>query len=201
MKITRSQLRKLIAEHMIKPSIPNVPSAEAQGKIDDLARQEEFEADADSLAHAFKYPEDRSYSADLRSYDRIHPRDLRDDNIPVMKELGKEYAAAASKIATKGKPMEYYLKRKALIKAANICDIFYDYDMSLITPLIDAFTDGANDYERAAAARIGLQPRFNYRNYEIANDISIHSNKGVSLNRGGSGRIADLYQIYGGAKK
>ena len=69
MKITRKELRKLIAEHMIKPGIPNIPSAEAQGKIDDLARQEEFEADADSLAGAFGYPEDRSYVADLRSYD------------------------------------------------------------------------------------------------------------------------------------
>ena len=70
MKLTRRQLRKLIAEHMIKPGIPNVPSAEAQGKIDDLARQEEFQPDADSLAGAFGYPEDQSYSDDLQIYDR-----------------------------------------------------------------------------------------------------------------------------------
>ena len=34
MKITRRQLRKLIAEHMIKPGIPNVPSDDAMTKID-----------------------------------------------------------------------------------------------------------------------------------------------------------------------
>ena len=189
MKITRKELRQLINEAMIKPGIPKVPSEEAQGKIDDLARQEEFRPDAESMAHVFGYPEDRSYVDDLRGY----------DNIPVMKELGKEYAAAANH--KKGKPTENYLKRKALIKAAEICDSFYDYDMSLIPPLIDAFTDGANDYERAAAARIGSPPRFNYRNYDIANDMSLHSNKGISIYRGGSGRISDLYNIYGGAKK
>ena len=195
MKLTRTQLRRLINEAMIKPSVPNVPSVQGQVKIDDLARQEEFQPDADSIAHAFKYPEDRSYSEDLKAYDQFSPQSIRDANIPTMKELGKDYAAAANH--EKGKPTEQYLKRKALIKAAEICDSFYSYDPSMLIPLIDAFTDGANDYERAVAS----PPRFNYRNYEIANDISIHSNKGVSLNRGGSGRIADLYQMYGGAKK
>lgn len=69
MKITRRQLRKLI-ETTIKPSIPNIPSDDAYLKIDDLARQKEFQPDADSLAGAFGYPEDRSYSDDLRTYDR-----------------------------------------------------------------------------------------------------------------------------------
>ncbi len=70
-KITRRQLRKLINEIRIKPSIPNVPSDDALGKVDDLARQEEFQPSADSIAHAFKYPEDRSYSADLKGYDNL----------------------------------------------------------------------------------------------------------------------------------
>ena len=69
MKVTRRQLRRLI-ETTIKPSIPNIPSGEAYTKIDDLARQEEFQPSADSLAGAFGYPEDRSYSDDLRTYDR-----------------------------------------------------------------------------------------------------------------------------------
>ena len=71
MKITRRQLRKLINEIRIKPSIPNVPGDDALGKVDDLARQEEFQPSADSLAGAFGYPEDRSYSADLKGYDNL----------------------------------------------------------------------------------------------------------------------------------
>jgi len=71
MKITRRQLRRLINEVRIKPSIPNIPSDDALGKVDDLARQEEFQPSADSLAGAFGYPEDRSYSADLKGYDNL----------------------------------------------------------------------------------------------------------------------------------
>jgi hypothetical protein len=67
MKITRRQLRKLI-ETRIKPSIPDA-SDEYLGKIDDLARQPGFQDDADTFADAFGYPEDRSYSDDLRVYD------------------------------------------------------------------------------------------------------------------------------------
>ena len=68
MNLTRKQLRKLI-ETTIKPTIPNVPSKEALGKIDNLARDKEMRPDADSLAGAFSYPEDRSYTDDLRTYD------------------------------------------------------------------------------------------------------------------------------------
>ena len=67
-KITRKQLRRLI-ETTIKPSIPNVPSDEALGKIDFLARTHGHQTQADSLASAFDYPEDRSYVADLRTYE------------------------------------------------------------------------------------------------------------------------------------
>ena len=63
MKITRKQLRRLI-ETTIKPTIPNVPSDEALGKIDSVDAVQ-----ADSFAGAFGYPEDRSYSDDLRTYD------------------------------------------------------------------------------------------------------------------------------------
>ena len=66
MKITRKQLRRLI-ETTIKPSIPNIPSAEALGKIDSLAQDDTFQADA--LANALGYPEDRSYVDDLRTYE------------------------------------------------------------------------------------------------------------------------------------
>ena len=66
MKITRNQLRQLI-ETTIKPTIPNVPSEEALGKIDVLSQDNMLQADA--LAGAFSYPEDRSYSDDLKTYD------------------------------------------------------------------------------------------------------------------------------------
>lgn len=191
MKLTRTQLRRLINEAMIKPSVPNAASVQAQVKIDDLARQEEFQPDADSIAGVFGYPEDRSYSEDLKAYDQFSPQSIRDASIPAMKELGKDYASAANH--EKGKPTEHYLKRKALINAAEICDSFYSYNPSMVIPLIDAFTDAANDYERSAASRIGSQPRFNYRNVDIALDISLHSDKAVSKWKGGQGNYADLY--------
>ena len=69
MKITRKQLRQLINEVRIKPSIPDVPSDDALVKIDDLVRS--GAPGADPLADAFGYPEDRSYSDDLKSYDKV----------------------------------------------------------------------------------------------------------------------------------
>ena len=64
MKITRKQLRRLI-ETTIKPTIPNVPSDSALGKINTL----EDPKQVDNFAGAFGYPEDRSYSDDLKTYD------------------------------------------------------------------------------------------------------------------------------------
>ena len=71
MKISRKQLRKLINEIRIKPNIPNVPSEDALGKIDDLARSQDFKDSSDSMAHTFGYPEDRIYSQDLKDYDDV----------------------------------------------------------------------------------------------------------------------------------
>ena len=157
MKLTRRKLKRLI-EAMIKPSIPNIPSNDAYTKIDDLARQEEFQSSADSLAGAFGYPEDQSYSEDLRTYDQFGRQGA---SISVMRELGTKYADAE----THGDPEEYYIRRNALRKAAEICDSF---DMSMVKPLIDAFTEGANDYEKKSMALIGRQPRFEYEAYDIA---------------------------------
>ncbi len=67
-KITKRQLRRLI-ETRIKPSIPNVPSEELLGRIDNFARDPEMQPDADSFAGSFGYPEDRSYVEDLATYD------------------------------------------------------------------------------------------------------------------------------------
>ena len=167
MKLTRNQLRRLINEAMIKPGIPNVPSAEAQGKIDDLARAEEFQASADSMADVFGYPQDQSYSGDLMKYDQFG---RQGPSIPVMRELGKKYANAEEH----GEPEEYYIRRRALRKAAEICDSF---DMSMVKLLIDAFTEGANDYEKESMAQIGRPPRFEYEAYNIAGEISLKSRK------------------------
>ena len=68
MKITRKQLKRLI-EATIKPSIPNVPSEELLGRIDNFARDKEMQPDADSFAGSFGYPEDGSYVDDLKTYD------------------------------------------------------------------------------------------------------------------------------------
>ena len=69
--LTRNQLRRLI-ETTIKPTIPNVPSEDALGKIDSFAREKKMQPDADSFAGALGYPEDRSYSEDLRTYDEAN---------------------------------------------------------------------------------------------------------------------------------
>lgn len=181
MKLSRKQLRKLIAEHMIKPSIPGIPSEDAYTKIDDLAHQEDFQSDADALAGAFGYPEDRSYSDDLRTYDdsgRLGPA------VHQMRELGTKYADAE----THGEPEEYYIRRNALQKAAEICDSF---DMSMVRPLIDAFTDAANDYEKESMARIGSQSKFEYKAYDIAGRIALYSDKVASTF--GDVNYSDLY--------
>ena len=186
MRITRKQLRKLIAEHMIKPGIPNVPSDEAIVKIDDLARQDDFQSDADSLAGAFGYPEDQSYSADLRAYD---DSGRLGHAIDQMRALGTKYADAESH----GEPETYYFKRSALKNAAKICDSF---DMSMVKPLIDTFTNAANDYEESAAARIGktnaLGNPYRHEAYDIAGRIALHSDKVASTY--GDANYSDLYK-------
>jgi len=165
---------------MIKPGIPNVPSDEAIVKIDDLARQDDFKLDADALAGAFGYPEDQSYSADLQAYD---DSGRLGHAIDQMRALGTKYADAESH----GEPEEYYFRRSALRKAAEICDSF---DMSMVRPLIDAFTDAANEYERGIAERIGRNP-YQYEAYDIAGRIALHSDKVASTF--GDVNYSDLY--------
>ena len=80
MKLTKETLKRIIKEELeatlgemkTKPRIPNLPAGkedEFLGKIDDLARNQDYRSDADNLAHSFGYPEDRSYSADLEDYE------------------------------------------------------------------------------------------------------------------------------------
>ena len=79
MKLTKETLKRIIKEELeatlgemkTKPRIPNLPAGmedEFLGKIDDLARNQDYRSDADNLAHSFGYPEDR-YSADLEDYE------------------------------------------------------------------------------------------------------------------------------------
>ena len=80
---------KVFLEHRIKPNIPNLPVGmedDFLGKIDTLARNRDFRHDADSLAHSFDYPEDRSYSADLEDYEvSPHTFDMTDFDAEVFK--------------------------------------------------------------------------------------------------------------------
>ena len=167
MKITRTQLRKLINEAMIKPGIPNIPSAEAMGKIDMMARSEDLQADADSMAGAFGYPEDRSYVADLRSYDDAGRLGVEIEN---MRKEGYDYAESFSHDDAYiiGAGEGYYLRKGALKRATEICNSF---DISLVRPLIDAFTEGANDYQKTVAARYSRKPRL-FNAVDMANQIS-----------------------------
>jgi len=71
MKITRRQLRQLINEVRIKPSIPNIPSDDAYTKIDSLARGDTTKASADVLANTYGFPDGSSYSSELKTYDDI----------------------------------------------------------------------------------------------------------------------------------
>ena len=71
MKITRRQLRRLINEVRIKPSIPNIPSDDMYTKINNLAKDRSGKNSADVIAQTFGYPEDRSYSTDLKDYDEV----------------------------------------------------------------------------------------------------------------------------------
>ena len=71
MKITRRQLRRLINEVRIKPYVPDLPSEDMRSKHDDLAKGETSKASADVIAQTFGYPEDRSYSTDLKDYDEV----------------------------------------------------------------------------------------------------------------------------------
>ena len=166
MKITRKQLRKLINETMIKPGIPNIPSVDALGKIDNMARSEDLRADADSLAGAFGYPEDRSYSADLRSYDDVGRLGAEIDN---MHQLGKDFAESFEHDDPFdiGAGEGHYFRRHALRKANEICDSF---DMSMVRPLIDAFTEGANDYIKTVGARYKRKLRL-YNPVDMARTI------------------------------
>ncbi len=133
MKITRRQLRKLI-ETRIKPSIPDA-SDEYSGKIDDLARQPGFQDDADTFADALGYPEDRSYSDDLRTYDeagmptietlRVYDGSIREPDVDVVipPELvddvinaHQEYIAQSGRQNRKTAIIEF---RDAVIKVYN----------------------------------------------------------------------------------
>ena len=142
MRITRRQLRKLIAEHMIKPGIPNVPSSEAQGRIDDFARDPEMQADADSLAHSFGYPEDRSYSEDLQAYDDIA--------IPRKKEMALLGAEFARDEYTDDKG-QYHTKHRicndATKEASKILD---SLPVSFVKPLIGVFIEEVHKREKVS---------------------------------------------------
>jgi len=71
MKITRRQLKRLINEIRTKPYISDLPDDDMYTKIDSLASVKSSKASADVIAQTFGYPEDRSYSTDLKDYDEV----------------------------------------------------------------------------------------------------------------------------------
>ena len=170
MKITRRQLRQLIAEHMIKPGIPNIPSDEALGKIDILARSEDLQSSADVMAHSFDYPEDRSYSDDLSVYDKVS-RAYSSGDIDKMRELGSSYADsfAHDDPYDLGGGEGQYFRRHALRNAAKICDSHER--PSDLKALIDAFTEGANNYQRSQRNLYGRKIRL-FKPIDMADSIS-----------------------------
>ena len=177
MKMTRTKLRKFIAEHMTKPSAPSmINSDRALGNLDDMVRDPKYRDEYDEVAKTLGYPEDRSYADDLKSYDdsgRLGPA------ISQMRTLGEKYAEGDHHKESEG---YYFNKRSALKKAAAICDSF---DMSIVKVLIDAFTEGANDYERKVAKHMGLSSpfgvgrpnRYQHEAYDLAGRIALSSHK------------------------
>ncbi len=127
---------------MIKPGIPNVPSSEAQGRIDDFARDPEMQADADSMAQAFGYPEDQSYSEALQAYDDIA--------IPRQREmalLGTEFAGVDSLgVTIDGK---YYTPFRFMEdKVQEAADILDSVPEPFVKPLIDVFIEAVRKRDK-----------------------------------------------------
>jgi len=165
MKITRKQLRQLIEaernrtlmpSRIPKPIIPNIPSVEAEEKIDTMARSEDLQPNADSMAHTFGYPEDRSYAYDLSVYDDVG----RSGVIHDMRELGRYFGYESFPDDDDTALDVYDNTNAALDRAADVCDSSPE---SLAKSLIDAFTEGA----REALPRVSAR--------EIARGITDHS--------------------------
>lgn len=162
MKITRRQLRKLIIEHMTKPRIPNLPVGsedEVLSKLDSYARYDDkiSRMHADSLAAAFDYPEDRSYSDDLKLYDvSASPGFIKD--MSEMYAMGRLYAESFDFDDPEDPvPPEGHKQRMALIDdASDICNSFKNE--AIIKKLIENFTKGINDFDRERLASLGENP-------------------------------------------
>jgi len=101
--------------------------------------------------------------------------------IPQMKKLGKIYGESfASRHAGQvvgGVDKGYYLRRPTLQKAAGICARFVHrvdkrgfptFDISKVKPLIDAFTEGANE----AAKEVSIPLRFEAK--ALASELSLY---------------------------
>jgi len=190
MKITRRQLRKLIIEHMTKPRIPNLPMGsedEVLSKLDSYARYDDKMSrnQADSLAAAFDYPEDRSYSDDLQLYDAsASPRFSK--AMIEMYRMGELYADSFDFDDPEDPVPEGHVHRVALLDAASdICNSFKNEE--IIKKLIENFTKGLNDFDRERLASLGENPGeySPYKPEDIAREITRYEdNKDYS----------DLYQ-------
>jgi len=177
MKITRRQLRKLIIEHMTKPRIPNLPMGsedEVLSKLDSHARYADkmSRIQADSLAAAFDYPEDRSYSDDLQLYDASASPGFG-KAMSDMYHMGGLYADSFDFDDPEDPVPEGHMHRVALLDAASdICNDFKNEE--IVKKLIANFTKGANDFDREKLASLGETPDeySPYKPEQIASSIT-----------------------------
>ena len=128
MKITRRHLRRLI-ETTIKPTIPNVPSEELLGRIDNFARDEEMQPDADAFAGSFGYPEDRSYVDDLKTYDAAGRVTF---DTPLI-SLAPEYTGDRTNTSVEQVPIPYELVDEVIRRYKRVIELenqgIRSYDM------------------------------------------------------------------------
>ena len=175
MKITRRQLRKLIIEHMTKPRIPSLPVGsedEVLSKLDLHARYPDKMSrnQADSLAAAFDYPEDRSYSDDLQLYDA---EERFSKAMIDMYHMGGLYADSFDFDDPEDPVPEGLMHRVALLDAASdICNDFKNEE--IVKKLIANFAKGANDFDREKLASLGETPDeySPYKPEQIASSIT-----------------------------
>ena len=210
MKLTEEKLKQMIAE-IISESIygskyykapPRDPmltlSPEDRKKIRQLtdSEDEEMQRTGYSLATTLQqdelvFPNDGDEPHEELPYEGD---DYLDDlnmyklnkGIDQMKKLGKIYGGSfASRHVGQvvgGVDKAYYLRKPALQRAADICATF---DMSKVKPMIDAFTEGANE----AAEEVNIPLRFVAK--VLAGEIFLFGNDNQEQMDGWGGFLSD----------
>ena len=162
---------------MTKPRIPNLPMGsedEVLSKLDSHARYTDKMSrnQTDSLAAAFDYPEDRSYSDDLQLYDASASPRFGKAMID-MYRMGELYADSFDFDDPEDPVPEGSMHRVALLDAASdICNDFKNEE--IVKKLIANFAKGANDFDREKLESLGETPDeySPYKPEQIAREIT-----------------------------